>query len=173
MIVLGLDPGLAAFGWAVISGQPGELPIWTSTTIVAWGTIRTERVFEQRWHDIRLRWERIAQQLSAVADQHHPQLVSTEVYQSYGLARSGGLVVAKITGACMEWSRGHDLALMEFTASQIKRECRRLLAVEPDLRLDAKQEVQAALYERFGQKLARDAADACAAAIVALGGCCF
>src|SRR5262249_51744609 len=101
---LGLDPGLAATGWAVVEwydGKPG---------FISFGVLKTERMYARKTEDIAERCKLLREQLEQVIDEHSPHAAALEAYVSYkkrdkpGFVGAGGIiggqVQATLRGVC-------------------------------------------------------------------------
>ncbi len=156
MIILGLDPGLAALGYGVVDAQGPHL------ASVALGVLRTRKqVGLSVGRDLSLRVGDLARQLALILDQYRPVEAALEEFRFYGKAVTSSLQVANVVGMLRESLRARGITVAEYSARDIKR------AVTGYANAD-KTQVQKMVRLQLGMKeLPRPehAADALAAAI--------
>ena len=115
MIVLGLDPGLAALGYGVIGVQRSR------TMLVAFGVFRTKKQVRLAVGcDLTIRVGELARQLAALLDQHHPDEAALEEFRFYGKAVTSSLQVANVVGMLRESLRARGVPTAEYSARDIK-----------------------------------------------------
>lgn len=116
MIVLGLDPGLAALGYGVIDVEGQRMTARTH------GVIRTKR---QRGlavgRDLTLRVGELARAFAALLDEHRPEAASIEEFRFYGKSVTSSLQVANVVGMLREALRARGVSVAEYSAQDIKR----------------------------------------------------
>lgn len=108
MLVLGIDPGIAATGWGIIDGKTHRL------TAVAYGTIKTgtELTLEKRIL-------RITKEISDCITTYRPDALSIE--DIFFLRNvSSAIPVAKVIGALLQLSCLHEISFACYTPLQIK-----------------------------------------------------
>lgn len=107
--VLGVDPGLASTGYAVLEGTPGRL------RVRAVGTVRTS---PRRPHPERLRT--IHDTIVALAADHPIDSAVVEAWFVHPVSRSA-MAMAEARGAILVAMAGADLAVTEYTPNTIKQ----------------------------------------------------
>ncbi len=146
-MILGVDPGLASTGYAVVSGGPGRV------RVVAWGVIRTEPGTP---HALRLR--EIHDRLAEVLLQHPVDGAAIESWYIHQTSRAA-MGMAEARGAAQVALALADVPVQEYSPNTIKQ------AVTGSGRAD-KQQVRAMVERLTGVRATSDhAADAMAAAI--------
>ncbi|MBI3184639.1 MAG: crossover junction endodeoxyribonuclease RuvC [Myxococcales bacterium] len=116
MIVLGVDPGLAALGYGVITVEGKRM------------TARTHGVFRTKrrpglsvGRDLTIRIGELARAFEALLDEQHPEAASIEEFRFYGKAVTSSLQVANVVGMLREALRAHGVPVAEYSAQDIKR----------------------------------------------------
>jgi crossover junction endodeoxyribonuclease RuvC len=116
VVLLGLDPGLAALGWGVIvldGARPG---------LRCCGVIQTQRRPGLAiGRDLALRVGELARGLQALLDEHRPGEAAIEEFRFYGKAVSSSLQVANVVGMLRETLRARGIPVAEYSAQEIKR----------------------------------------------------
>lgn len=116
MIVLGLDPGLAALGYGVVRAGEGRM------TVVDHGVLRTPR---RRGfavgRDLQDRVGELARGLQKLLDEHTPDEAAIEEFRFYGKAVTSSLQVANVVGMLREALRSRNIPVTEYSARDIKR----------------------------------------------------
>jgi len=156
MIVLGLDPGLAALGYGIVDAQGSRM------AHVASGVLRTsKRRGLAVGRDLTIRVGELANQLGEILDRHSFEQAALEEFRFYGKSVTSSLQVANVVGMLRESLRARGVSAAEYSARDIK------LAVTGYANAD-KRQVQKMVRLLLGMKeLPRPAhaADALAAAI--------
>lgn len=146
-MILGVDPGLASTGYAVVSGAPGRV------RVVAWGVIRTEPATP---HAQRLR--QIHDSLAEVLSQHRVEGAAIESWYIHRHS-TAAMAMAEARGVAQLVLALADVPVQEYSPNTIKQ------AVTGSGRAD-KEQVRAMVEVLTGVRAASDhAADAMAAAI--------
>lgn len=116
MIVLGLDPGLAALGWGLVRSDGRR------TAFVALGVLRTRRCRGLTvGRDLVDRVGVLARGLQALLDEHSPDEAAIEEFRFYGKAVTSSLQVANVVGMLREALRSRSVPVAEYSARDIKR----------------------------------------------------
>jgi len=156
MIVVGLDPGLAALGYGFIDVQGKRL------ALIAHGVLHTKKSADLGvGRDLVLRVGELAAAFAALLDHHRPSAAGIEEFRFYGKAVTSSLQVANVVGMLRESLRARGIAVAEYSAQDIKR------AVTGNSNAD-KVQVQNMVRVHLGLKkppTPEHAADALAAAI--------
>lgn len=116
MIVLGLDPGLAALGWGLVRSDGRRM------ALVALGVMRTRRRRDLAvGRDLQDRVGELARGLQALLDEHVPDEAAIEEFRFYGKAVTSSLQVANVVGMLREALRFRGIPVAEYSARDIKR----------------------------------------------------
>ena len=116
MIILGLDPGLAALGYGVIDVRGSRM------APVALGALRTRKTDGMAvGRDLTIRVGELARELAGLLDQHHPDEAAIEEFRFYGKAVTSSLQVANVVGMLRESLRARGIPAAEYSARDIKR----------------------------------------------------
>jgi crossover junction endodeoxyribonuclease RuvC len=111
VIVLGVDPGMAALGWGVVTFEGGRL------AHVAHGVLKTERrTGLSRGRDLAARAEEMGGLLGALLDRQRPAAVGIEAFAYYGKPVPSALQLANVCGAVREAARARGMILGEYRA---------------------------------------------------------
>ena len=111
--IVGLDPGLAYFGWGAIAPQPKGLAN-ASLQMLGCGEIHS-----QSSQPLALRLEHIYRELTQVFDRYQPAACAIEeVYLNQN--RSSALPVAHARGVALLCAAQHQAEVQEFSANRIK-----------------------------------------------------
>ena len=146
-VVMGVDPGLASTGYAVIAGTPSRMEV------LALGTLRTS---SGAAHPERLR--RIHDEVAALARAHPVEEAAVEAWFVHPVSRSA-MAMAEARGAIMVALAGAGVEVAEYAPNTIKQ------AVTGQGGAD-KAQVRAMVRRLAGAEPGSDhAADALAAAI--------
>jgi crossover junction endodeoxyribonuclease RuvC len=116
VIVLGVDPGLAALGYGVIAVEGKRM------------TARTHGVFRTKrrpglavGRDLTIRIGELARAFETLLDEQRPEAASIEEFRFYGKAVTSSLQVANVVGMLREALRARDVPVAEYSAQDIKR----------------------------------------------------
>ncbi|MBI3184696.1 MAG: crossover junction endodeoxyribonuclease RuvC [Myxococcales bacterium] len=116
MILLGVDPGLAALGYGVIAVEGKRMTARTH------GVLRTRR---QRGlaigRDLTIRVGELAHAFEALIGEHRPDAASIEEFRFYGKAVTSSLQIANVVGMLREALRARGIPVAEYSAQDIKR----------------------------------------------------
>ena len=116
VVLLGLDPGLAALGWGVVRTHDDRIQA------VAFGVLRTERRPGLAiGRDLAVRLGELARGLQAILDDHRPDEAAIEEFRFYGKAVTSSLQVANVVGMLRETLRSRGILVAEYSAQEIKR----------------------------------------------------
>ncbi len=116
MIVLGLDPGLAALGYGLLEVEGRRL------VLRALGVLKTKRRRELAvGRDLTVRVGELARGLDALLEEHHPETAAIEEFRFYGKAVTSSLQVANVVGMLREALRARGIPVSEYSAQDIKR----------------------------------------------------
>jgi crossover junction endodeoxyribonuclease RuvC len=116
MVVLGLDPGLAALGYGLVRSDGPRL------AVVAFGVVCTRRRSGLTiGRDLADRVGELARGLQALLDEHRPDLAAIEEFRFYGKAVTSSLQVANVVGMLRETLRARGIPVVEYSAREIKR----------------------------------------------------
>lgn len=116
MIVLGLDPGLAALGYGLLDAQGSRL------VLVTHGVLRTKkRPGLGVGRDLALRVGELATALGSLLDEHQPAEAALEEFRFYGKGVTSALQVANVVGMLRESLRARGVTMAEYSAQDIKR----------------------------------------------------
>ena len=108
MLILGIDPGYAIIGWGVIRFERGKyIP-------VDFGAITTNAGVP-----FNRRLEQIYEQLNALLDTHHPDVVAVEKLYFQTNAKTA-IDVAQARGVTMLALQQHGVPVYEYTPLQVK-----------------------------------------------------
>jgi Holliday junction resolvasome RuvABC endonuclease subunit len=145
MIVLGIDPGFASFGTAVVELTP------TTERVHRLGVIRTEKSNKKRnclaADDNIRRAREISDALEVLSDEWDFRAVCAEA-MSFPRSSSVAGKMCLAWGVVTAWMQRLDLALVQASPQTVK------LAVCGNKQA-SKDEVQAALVKRYGAEVAR------------------
>ncbi|GHP00636.1 crossover junction endodeoxyribonuclease RuvC [Reticulibacter mediterranei] len=108
-IMLGIDPGLAITGYAVLHGQHGELQLRTC------GVLRTSQHLL-----LPDRLQSLYEQLTMLLTMYEPTEAAMELLL-FGKNRKTALAVSHARGVTMLALRQAHLSIAEYTPSQVKR----------------------------------------------------
>jgi crossover junction endodeoxyribonuclease RuvC len=116
MILIGIDPGLAALGYGVIAVEGSQRIVRT------FGVVRTAR----RAHiavgrDLTIRIGELARAFERIVDEHRPDGAAIEEFRFYGKGVTSSLQVANVVGMLRESLRARGIATAEYSAQEIKR----------------------------------------------------
>jgi crossover junction endodeoxyribonuclease RuvC len=116
IVVLGLDPGLAALGYGVVVADR------TSLVVGRFGVMRTER---QRGiaigRDLAIRVGKLATALGTLVADLRPNEASIEEFRFFGKSVTSSLQVANVVGMLREVLRARGIPTSEYSAQAIKR----------------------------------------------------
>ena len=114
--IIGLDPGLAHFGWGVIGLQPNSpANLNLSLQMLGCGEIRSKST-----EPLALRLEYIYSQLAQIFGQYQPTACAVEeVYLNKN--RSSALPVTHARGVALLCAAQHNADVQEFSANRIKQ----------------------------------------------------
>lgn len=116
MMVLGLDPGLAALGYGLVRVEERR------TRCVAFGVLRTRRRHGLTvGRDLVGRVGELAAAFQRLLDEHRPDEAVLEEFRFYGKAVSSCLQVANVVGMLREALRARGIPVAEYSARDIKR----------------------------------------------------
>lgn len=108
MLILGIDPGYAIIGWGLIRFERGKyIP-------VDFGAITTNAGVP-----FNRRLEQIYEQLNALLDTHHPDVVAVEKLYFQTNAKTA-IDVAQARGVTMLALQQHGVPVFEYTPLQVK-----------------------------------------------------
>lgn len=108
-LVLGIDPGLASTGYAVLAGVPSR------SRVLAIGTIRTS---PRRPHPERLRT--IHDEVCALAEAHDLEAAAVESWFVHPMSRSA-MAMAEARGAILVALAGASVEVVEYSPNTIKQ----------------------------------------------------
>ena len=109
MIILGIDPGLAIVGWAVIESLRGK------TRPIAYGAIRTPA-----HTDIEARLLMIEEDLTSVIEKYKPdEMAIEELFFNTNITT--GIAVAEARGVILCTAHKHGVKISEYTPLQVKQ----------------------------------------------------
>lgn len=109
MIILGIDPGLAIVGWAVIESARGK------TRPIAYGAIRTPA-----HTDIEARLLMIEEDLTSVIEKYKPdEMAIEELFFNTNITT--GIAVAEARGVILCTAHKHGVKISEYTPLQVKQ----------------------------------------------------
>jgi crossover junction endodeoxyribonuclease RuvC len=115
VIILGLDPGLAALGYGIIDVQGSRM------ASVALGVLRTRKQNGiPVGRDLTIRISQLASQVAELLDQRHPDEAALEEFRFYGKAVTSSLQVANVVGMLRESLRARGVPTAEYSARDIK-----------------------------------------------------
>ena len=115
-MILGVDPGLAALGYGVLTSAGPRL------SLVAHGVLRTQRHADVGvGRDLTLRIGELARAFEAVLDEHRPESAAIEEFRFYGKSVTSSLQVANVVGMLREALRARGIPAAEYSARDIKR----------------------------------------------------
>ena len=107
MVVLGIDPGLAATGWAILEkGEPSKL--------IAYGCWRTKNGGNISWRLLAL-----SRKMRKVIQQYRPKILAVEEI-FFAKNTKSAIKVAQALGAIKLTAENADLSVEEYTPLQIK-----------------------------------------------------
>ena len=116
MIILGLDPGLAALGYGFVRADGSRL------AVVAFGVLVTRRRAGLGvGRDLSARIDELALGLRTLIDEHRPDHGAIEEFRFYGKAVTSSLQVANVVGMLRETLRSRGIPVAEYSAREIKR----------------------------------------------------
>lgn len=116
MIVLGLDPGLAALGYGVVDAQGSRLAAVVS------GVFRTKKQAGLPvGRDLSIRVGELASRIAELLDEVHPGEAALEEFRFYGKSVTSSLQVANVVGMLRESLRARGISAAEYSARDIKR----------------------------------------------------
>lgn len=108
MIVLGIDPGLANTGWAILKREGGK------QTALAYGTVSTKAS-----EPLGDRLKAIYAEISEVIQRYQPSVCAVEdVY--FGVNARSALALGQARGIAIFAAINHDLELHEFAPARVK-----------------------------------------------------
>jgi crossover junction endodeoxyribonuclease RuvC len=109
LIILGIDPGLAIVGWAVIESARGK------TRPIAYGAIRTPA-----HTDIEARLLMIEEDLTSVIEKYKPdEMAIEELFFNTNITT--GIAVAEARGVILCTAHKHGVKISEYTPLQVKQ----------------------------------------------------
>lgn len=115
MIILGLDPGLAALGYGLIAAEGKRMTARTH------GVLRTKRRPDLTvGRDLALRVGELARGVDALLDENRPDAASIEEFRFYGKGVTSSLQVANVVGMLREALRARGVPVAEYSARDIK-----------------------------------------------------
>lgn len=110
MIILGIDPGLAIVGWAVLERGRGN-----NVRPISYGAIRTPA-----HTDIEKRLSMIQDDLSAIIEKYKPdEMAIEELFFTNNITT--GIAVAEARGVILCTAFRHGLKISEYTPLQVKQ----------------------------------------------------
>lgn len=109
MIILGIDPGLAIVGWAVIESERGNM------RPIAYGAITTPAHTE-----IESRLLMIANDLEAIIEKYKPDEMAVEEL-FFNTNITTGIAVAEARGVILCTAHKHGVLISEYTPLQVKQ----------------------------------------------------
>ena len=109
MIILGIDPGLAIVGWAVIESERGNM------RPLAYGAITTPAHTE-----IESRLLMIANDLEAIIEKYKPDEMAVEEL-FFNTNITTGIAVAEARGVILCTAHKHGVLISEYTPLQVKQ----------------------------------------------------
>lgn len=115
MIVLGIDPGLAALGWGVLSAEGARF------RYVAHGCVRTARGELGASADTATRTREVLQAVETFIETHQPGVLAIEEFRYYGFAPTSMLQLGQVVGGLVELCRARKLELRQYPARTVKR----------------------------------------------------
>ncbi|MGD9694534.1 MAG: crossover junction endodeoxyribonuclease RuvC [Thermoleophilia bacterium] len=107
--MLGIDPGLASTGYAVVDGPPGR------PRVVAIGTVRTSPRTD---HAVRLK--EIYEEVAALASAHGVGGAAIEAWFVHPMSRAA-MAMAEARGAILAALAGCSVSVTEYTPNSIKQ----------------------------------------------------
>ena len=115
MMILGLDPGLAALGWGMVA-LLGDTPGW-----IGHGVIKTSKQRGlAKGRDLELRVSGLARQLGVILDTYQPIAAAMEEFRFYGRALPSTLQLANVTGMLRELLRTRGVGVVSYSARELK-----------------------------------------------------
>lgn len=109
MVIIGIDPGIAITGYAVLSGSG------SSMRVVEYGAITTESGLARG-----LRLRQLYEQLTAVIERHNPvEIAVEELFFNRNVTTA--LVVGEARGVVLLAAEQKGLQLAEYTPSEVKQ----------------------------------------------------
>ncbi|MDP3993705.1 MAG: crossover junction endodeoxyribonuclease RuvC [bacterium] len=108
MLILGIDPGTATTGYAIIKNEHGKIKT------VEYGCIRTL----QKKSDAQ-RLEEIFLDLTKLIKKHRPELIAVESVFFYNNVKTA-ITVAQARGVVLLCARQNKIKIAEFTPLQVK-----------------------------------------------------
>lgn len=116
MILLGIDPGLAALGYGVVDAEGRQLRLHT------YGVLRTKRTPGLAvGRDLVNRIGELARAFERLVDEHRPDGAAVEEFRFYGKSVTSSLQVANVVGMLRESLRARGVPVAEYSARDIKR----------------------------------------------------
>lgn len=129
MIVLGLDPGVASFGWGVLDVADVSVPLGDELGLVELGVVRTKKgqgKILMRDDDHR-RMGEIARELLAVTKRHRPDLICAEAFSMGGGGPGHRIQISTMAKMGRVWGlvdmlcELHGVALLQTRPQEIKK----------------------------------------------------
>ncbi len=116
MIILGLDPGLAALGYGLMRADGSRL------AVVAFGVLVTHRRAGLTvGRDLAARVDELPHGILTVLGEHRPDQAAIEEFRFYGKAVTSSFQVANVVGMLRETLRGRGIPVAEYSAREIRR----------------------------------------------------
>lgn len=109
MIILGIDPGIAIVGWAVLRYEGGKF------TPLAYGSIQTKA--GQKVED---RLLLVHKGICEIVEKYHPDVMAIEEL-FWNTNQKTGIVVAEARGVIILAARAHNVPVFEYTPLQVKQ----------------------------------------------------
>jgi crossover junction endodeoxyribonuclease RuvC len=108
--IIGIDPGLADTGVAIITGEGMRVDAFS------YGGIATEKACP-----LPARLQHIFTQLAGVLDEHHPDLMVVEDIFSLQRYPKSGLALGKVTGVILLAAQQHRVGVLEVPVREAKK----------------------------------------------------
>jgi crossover junction endodeoxyribonuclease RuvC len=115
VIILGLDPGLAALGYGIIDVHGSRM------TPVASGVLRTKKRIDLAvGQDLAVRVGELARQFGELLDQQLLEEAALEEFRFYGKSVTSSIQVATVVGMLGESLRARGIPVAAYSAREIK-----------------------------------------------------
>lgn len=109
MVILGIDPGTASLGYALIQAKKDELKV------INYGCLRTPKDLEAPW-----RLKIIYQGITKLIKKHKPNYLATETLFFFKNQKTA-IKVSQAQGVIMLAAANLDLPVLQFTPLQVKQ----------------------------------------------------
>lgn len=109
MVIIGIDPGIAITGYAVLSGSGNQM------NVIEYGALTTASGLSRG-----LRLRQLYDQVVAVIERHHPAEIAVEEL-FFNRNVTTALVVGEARGVILLAAEQKGLALAEYTPSEVKQ----------------------------------------------------